>query len=202
MMRFSDRSEICEPEAAQCNLEALRAAAGGHPDAGSLMRLRVAERTLEKGRFYEIARDLGREVGRSNRAHPQQSVVIVTGSGPGIGTGQSSCQARRSVDRPLQPDDRNVVFYRATAQGSSAAFLLSRAPGIERQVPESGCSPLSGTMVVQDHSARLRPVIIARTRFSLCSMLASTTPATCKPIRPRVRFASSSCVSSTHSTPQ
>lgn len=77
-------TRICEPEAAQRNLGALRAAAEGHPDAGSLMRLRVAERILEKARFYEIARDLGREVGRSNRAHPQQSVVIMTGSGPGI----------------------------------------------------------------------------------------------------------------------
>lgn len=77
-------TRICEPEAAQRNLEALRGAAGGHPDAGSLRRLRVAERILEKARFYQIARDLGREVGRSNRAHPQQSVVIMTGSGPGI----------------------------------------------------------------------------------------------------------------------
>ncbi|RAS08275.1 hypothetical protein DEU52_1187 [Ensifer adhaerens] len=73
-------TRICEPEAAKRNLEALRAAVG-HREAGSLVSLQVAERLLEKARFYEIARDLAREVGRSNRAHPQQSVVIMTGSG-------------------------------------------------------------------------------------------------------------------------
>ncbi|MCY1746278.1 LOG family protein [Ensifer sp. SL37] len=76
-------TRICEPEAAKRKLEALRAAVG-HREAGSLVSLQVAERLLEKARFYEIARDLAREVGRSNRAHPQQSVVIMTGSGPGI----------------------------------------------------------------------------------------------------------------------
>lgn len=113
-------------------------------------------------------------------------------------TGQSSCQARRSVDRPLQPDDRYVVFYRATAQGARLRPVRHRAAGArERSFAAVGHYGRTG-----DQSARLRPVIIARTRFSLCSMLASTTPATCTPISPRVRFANSSCVSSTHSTPQ
>jgi hypothetical protein len=77
-------TRICDPDAARRNLDALRDAVNGHTDLSSILRLRAAERIVENSRFYEIARDFGREVGRSNRAHRQQSLVIMTGSGPGI----------------------------------------------------------------------------------------------------------------------
>ncbi|MBD9572971.1 LOG family protein [Ensifer adhaerens] len=77
-------TRICDPDAARRNLDALRDAVNGHTDLSSILRLRAAERIVENARFYEIARDFGREVGRSNRAHRQQSLVIMTGSGPGI----------------------------------------------------------------------------------------------------------------------
>lgn len=77
-------TRICEPNAARRNLEARRDAEQGQPDASSLPRLRAAHRIFEKARFYDIARDFGREVGRSNRTNPQRSIVIMTGAGPGI----------------------------------------------------------------------------------------------------------------------
>lgn len=50
--------------------------------------------------------------------------------------------------------------------------------------------------------ARLRPVIMASTRFSRCMRLDMSTPATCRPTRPSVALAVTSCSASTHLTCQ
>ena len=44
----------------------------------------VAERLLAKSRYYEIARELGRIVGRAGRGGQRGRTVIMTGGGPGI----------------------------------------------------------------------------------------------------------------------
>ncbi|MFK0278544.1 LOG family protein [Ensifer sp. NPDC090286] len=78
-------TRLCEPDAARRNVESVRQTLGeGEDGAGSCQRLQVAERILDKARFYDIARDLGRMVGRANCANPQHSIVVMTGAGPGI----------------------------------------------------------------------------------------------------------------------
>ena len=46
--------------------------------------LAVAERLLEKSRFYETARELGRLVGKSGKGPSDDRLVAMTGGGPGI----------------------------------------------------------------------------------------------------------------------
>ena len=78
-------SRISEPGAAARNLEALRAALsedGG--DARLAAEVRVAERILDKSRYYDVAREFGRLVGASNPGPREHQIVIMTGGGPGI----------------------------------------------------------------------------------------------------------------------
>jgi uncharacterized protein (TIGR00730 family) len=78
-------TRICEPTAAQCRVDALRAALAA--DAGNkdlARRLAIAERVLAKSHYYEVARDFGRLVGATNQTANGHHRVIVTGGGPGI----------------------------------------------------------------------------------------------------------------------
>ena len=56
--------------------------------------------------------------------------------------------------------------------------------------------------LVPGYDGRFLPVIIAFTRFSLCSKLATRTPSTWTTTSPTVRLAKASCISSTHFAPQ
>ena len=78
-------ARICEPAEARRRAEAARAAAAEAPgDADKARRLAVAERVVETSRYYEIAREFGRLVGKANRKAKGGRTLIVTGGGPGI----------------------------------------------------------------------------------------------------------------------
>jgi uncharacterized protein (TIGR00730 family) len=62
-------------------LEARYEAEGGEALA---RELRVARRILAKSRYYDIAREFGRIVGRSGRGPDDARVTLMTGGGPGI----------------------------------------------------------------------------------------------------------------------
>lgn len=76
-------TRIREPAAAQRRVDALRAELQASPDDPDLARrLAVAERILEKSRYYDIAREFGRLVGRANPDGCR--VMVMTGGGPGM----------------------------------------------------------------------------------------------------------------------
>jgi uncharacterized protein (TIGR00730 family) len=78
-------TRICEPAAARRKVEALRGAvASDSGNADHARRLAVAERILDKSRYYETAREFGRLVSESGRAGHTGHTVIETGGGPGI----------------------------------------------------------------------------------------------------------------------
>jgi len=79
-------TRILEPAAARRSVEALRQALETDPrNAVLIRRLAVAERILAKSRYYEVARDFGRVVGRScDNDGSRSKLVIMTGGGPGI----------------------------------------------------------------------------------------------------------------------
>ncbi len=78
-------TRIVEPAAAQRKVAALRAAVDGAPDDTSLRsRLSVAERLLEKSRYYDVAREFGRLVGASGTGPADARVMLMTGGGPGL----------------------------------------------------------------------------------------------------------------------
>jgi uncharacterized protein (TIGR00730 family) len=77
-------TRICEPQAAKARVAALEAAQARAPaDAGIAARLRVARRILAKSRYYDVARDFGRIVGRAE-GKTGNRLVVVTGGGPGM----------------------------------------------------------------------------------------------------------------------
>jgi len=77
-------TRIPEPAAARRNLEALRQAVGGGAgDADSARKLAVAETTVAKSHYYDVARAFGRLVGSSPEGS-RSRLVIMTGGGPGI----------------------------------------------------------------------------------------------------------------------
>jgi len=70
-----------EPACALRSVAALRMAVATHPtDAGLRRRLAVAERLAAKSRYYDVARELGRLIGRD----ADRGVTLMTGGGPGI----------------------------------------------------------------------------------------------------------------------
>jgi uncharacterized protein (TIGR00730 family) len=78
-------TRILEPAAARRNLAALADLAA--VDAGNSearRRAEVAERILDKSRYYDIARELGRIVGGSGAGPDDCSITLMTGGGPGI----------------------------------------------------------------------------------------------------------------------
>jgi uncharacterized protein (TIGR00730 family) len=81
-------TRILEPAAAQRRVEDLRSALVHSPDdAGLQQRLDIAERVLDKSRYYEVARQFGRLVGEAGVAVQGEHAgrnVIITGGGPGL----------------------------------------------------------------------------------------------------------------------
>jgi uncharacterized protein (TIGR00730 family) len=78
-------TRIPEPAAARQAMEECRAAAQTDPaDAALQRRLAIAQRVLENSRYYEEARALGRLVGAASQQARGDSIVVVTGGGPGI----------------------------------------------------------------------------------------------------------------------
>jgi len=78
-------TRIPEPAVARRNLEGLRAALKAHPDnSEALQRLAIAERILEKSRYYDVAREFGRLVGDAARKAGAPRLFVMTGGGPGL----------------------------------------------------------------------------------------------------------------------
>ncbi len=78
-------TRIVEPAAAQRKLTALRDAVARSPGDTQLhARLTVAERLLEKSRYYDVAREFGRLVGACGEGPKDSRVVLMTGGGPGL----------------------------------------------------------------------------------------------------------------------
>jgi uncharacterized protein (TIGR00730 family) len=78
-------TRIPEPAAARRAIEALHAQIAAKPgDAELQRRLRTAERLLAKSRYYDIAREFGRLVGRAGMRPQGEHLVILTGGGPGV----------------------------------------------------------------------------------------------------------------------
>lgn len=78
-------THVLEPAAGRRKLAALerrRAAASRDPQLRK--QAAVARRILDNGRYYEMAREFGRIVGRSGRAPGDCRIMLVTGGGPGI----------------------------------------------------------------------------------------------------------------------
>jgi len=78
-------TRINEPSAAQIKVDSLRtqlAAEPGNKDVAR--RLRIAERILDKSRYYEVAREFGNLVGEAGKHMHDGGLVIMTGGGPGI----------------------------------------------------------------------------------------------------------------------
>ncbi len=77
-------TRICEPRTAQRKVSDLEARLAADPgDADATMRLGIARRILDKSRYYEVAREFGRIVGRAEGATGNR-IAVVTGGGPGL----------------------------------------------------------------------------------------------------------------------
>jgi len=78
-------TRIGEPVAARHAVEALTKARAAAPDDPDLVRrLAIAERILDKSRYYDVARELGRLVGEAGLGAGDCRVVVMTGGGPGV----------------------------------------------------------------------------------------------------------------------
>jgi len=78
-------TRIQEPAATQLKVNSLRKQLASDPDNEKLQRgLAVAERVLAKSRYYEVAQEFGRLVGKAGQATGDGQLVIMTGGGPGI----------------------------------------------------------------------------------------------------------------------
>jgi uncharacterized protein (TIGR00730 family) len=78
-------TRIREPAEARRTAEAVSARAAAEPGNAALARqAAVAERILAKSRYYDMARELGRLVGRCGAGPGDTRVLLVTGGGPGI----------------------------------------------------------------------------------------------------------------------
>jgi uncharacterized protein (TIGR00730 family) len=77
-------TRVPEPKAAAAALREAEEAASGNPGDEPLARnVEIARRVHAKSRFYTVAQDFGRIVGRSEGPQGQR-MVIVTGGGPGM----------------------------------------------------------------------------------------------------------------------
>jgi uncharacterized protein (TIGR00730 family) len=77
-------TRIHEPRGARRRLDDLADALARDPDNAELMhRVSVAERIAAKSRYYDVARDFGRLVGKAEGPEGNR-LVVVTGGGPGI----------------------------------------------------------------------------------------------------------------------
>ncbi|MGH8253786.1 MAG: LOG family protein [Steroidobacteraceae bacterium] len=78
-------TRIQEPAASARSLESARAAAAAAPaDAEAARCAQIAERLHASSRYYDVAREFGQLVGRSNRNARDGKTAIMTGGGPGI----------------------------------------------------------------------------------------------------------------------
>jgi uncharacterized protein (TIGR00730 family) len=78
-------TRVIEPAAARRNVERARKALELHPQIPELKnRLVVAERILAKSLYYDVARELGRIVGKAGEGPGDCRLAIVTGGGPGL----------------------------------------------------------------------------------------------------------------------
>ncbi|MGD8936789.1 MAG: TIGR00730 family Rossman fold protein [Thiogranum sp.] len=78
-------TRILEPAGAQRKVARLQAAVAADPENSSLKhRLSIADRILEKSRYYDIAREFGELVARSGKGPLDARLVVMTGGGPGI----------------------------------------------------------------------------------------------------------------------
>jgi len=78
-------TRIDEPQAAARRLKECSEALAANPESSDLrQRHAIAQRLLEKSKYYDIARELGRIVGRSGANARGGRIMIMTGGGPGI----------------------------------------------------------------------------------------------------------------------
>lgn len=78
-------TRIHEPAAAQRQLTMQRAALANDPDNAQLRRrVATAERICAKSHYYDVARELGRLVGRNGQGHGANRIMLMTGGGPGM----------------------------------------------------------------------------------------------------------------------
>lgn len=78
-------ARVAEPQAAQRRLDDSTVAAAARPgDQDAQQRLAAARRLAEISRYYGIARDFGRLVGRAGLNRGDGCTCIMTGGGPGI----------------------------------------------------------------------------------------------------------------------
>lgn len=78
-------TRIQEPQAAARLLQEAAAALSADPANATLRRRQaIAERLHAKSKYYEIARELGRLVGRSGERAEGGRILVMTGGGPGI----------------------------------------------------------------------------------------------------------------------
>ncbi len=78
-------TRISEPLAAQRQVDALRSHLADSPADEDLQhRLAVAQRILEKSRYYDVAREFGRLVGEFGQGPEDARVTLITGGGPGM----------------------------------------------------------------------------------------------------------------------
>ena len=77
-------TRIPEPEAARRKVNDLEQVLAKSPnDRNALERLRIARRVADKSSYYDVAREFGRIVGRSEGAVGNR-LALVTGGGPGL----------------------------------------------------------------------------------------------------------------------
>jgi uncharacterized protein (TIGR00730 family) len=78
-------ARIVEPTSARARLDAARAEARATPNDPQLStKLKMAERVVERSRYYDVARDFARIVTEEFQDQQGRRFVIVTGGGPGI----------------------------------------------------------------------------------------------------------------------
>lgn len=78
-------TRIVEPSAAGRHLKEIEAALKNAPDDAALQKKHaVAKRILDKSRYYDVARELGRLIGMSGEGPGDCRVTLMTGGGPGI----------------------------------------------------------------------------------------------------------------------
>ena len=78
-------TRIHEPATAQMRVDGMRAQLAQDTGNEALQRkLRVAERLLEKSRYYEVAREFGRLVSEAAKTLHDDQLMIMTGGGPGM----------------------------------------------------------------------------------------------------------------------
>jgi uncharacterized protein (TIGR00730 family) len=78
-------TRICEPIAAQRDVDLAKSALAARPNEESLQtRLKIAERVLAKSKYYDAARAFGRLVGVCGDKAVGGRIMVMTGGGPGI----------------------------------------------------------------------------------------------------------------------